>query len=62
MSMCSSCRHPFVGFHVSVRGMPVWRNYSARSAIDALLRIVRAIMLKGSTLQNLQYDTIALVA
>ena len=26
------------------------------------LRIVRAIMLKGSTLQNIQYDAIALIA
>jgi len=26
------------------------------------LRIVRAIMLKGSTLPNLQYDTAALIA
>ena len=25
-------------------------------------RIVRAIMLKGATIQNLQYDTIALIA
>jgi ABC-2 type transport system permease protein len=26
------------------------------------VRIVRAIMLKGATLQNLQYDTAALIA
>jgi ABC-2 type transport system permease protein len=26
------------------------------------VRIVRAIMLKGATIENLQYDTIALIA
>jgi ABC-2 type transport system permease protein len=41
--------------------MPVWAQYVGEALpLTHYLRIVRAIMLKGSTLQNLQYDTLAL--
>jgi ABC-2 type transport system permease protein len=42
-------------------GMPVWAQYLGEGLpLTHYVRIVRAIMLKGSTLANLQYDTIAL--
>jgi ABC-2 type transport system permease protein len=51
------------GFMFPFAGMPVWAQYLGEGLpLTHYLRIVRAIMLKGSTLQNLQYDTIALVA
>jgi ABC-2 type transport system permease protein len=44
-------------------GMPLWAQYVGECLpLTHYLRIVRAIMLKGSTLQNLQYDTIVLLA
>ena len=49
------------GFMFPFLGMPVWAQYIGELLpLTHYLRIVRAIMLKGSTLQNLQYDTIAL--
>jgi ABC-2 type transport system permease protein len=49
------------GFMFPFLGMPVWAQYVGECLpLTHYLRIVRAIMLKGSTLQNLQYDTVAL--
>jgi ABC-2 type transport system permease protein len=49
------------GFMFPFAGMPVWAQYIGEGLpLTHYLRIVRAIMLKGSSLQNLQYDTIAL--
>jgi ABC-2 type transport system permease protein len=49
------------GFMFPFLGMPVWAQYVGEALpLTHYLRIVRAIMLKGSTLQNLQYDTLAL--
>ena len=43
--------------------MPVWAQYIGECLpLTHYVRIVRAIMLKGATLQNLQYDTLALLA
>jgi ABC-2 type transport system permease protein len=51
------------GFMFPFAGMPVWAQYVGECLpLTHYLRIVRAIMLKGSTLANLQYDTIALAA
>jgi ABC-2 type transport system permease protein len=51
------------GFMFPFLGMPVWAQYIGEGLpLTHYLRIVRAIMLKGSTLQNLQYDTLALIA
>src|SRR6202166_1925028 len=51
------------GFMFPFAGIPVWAQYVGEGLpLTHYLRIVRAIMLKGSSLQNLQYDTIALVA
>jgi ABC-2 type transport system permease protein len=51
------------GFMFPFAGMPVWAQYLGEGLpLTHFLRIVRAVMLKGSTVQNLQYDTIALVA
>jgi len=51
------------GFMFPFLGMPVWAQYIGEGLpLTHYLRIVRAIMLKGSTLQNLQYDALALVA
>lgn len=51
------------GFMFPFLGMPVWAQYVGEALpLTHYLRIVRAIMLKGSTLQNLQYDTVALLA
>jgi ABC-2 type transport system permease protein len=42
-------------------GMPVWAQWIGEALpLTHYIRIVRAIMLKGSTLENLQYDAIAL--
>jgi ABC-2 type transport system permease protein len=51
------------GFMFPFAGMPVWAQYLGEGLpLTHYVRIVRAIMLKGATLQNLQYDTIGLVA
>src|SRR5712664_2731795 len=51
------------GFMFPFVVMSVWAQYLGECLpLTHYLRIVRAIMLKGSTVQNLQYDTIALVA
>ncbi|WP_316206097.1 ABC transporter permease [Bradyrhizobium sp. SZCCHNR3058] len=51
------------GFMFPFLGMPQWAQYVGECLpLTHYLRIVRAIMLKGSTLQNLQYDAIALFA
>ena len=51
------------GFMFPFAGMPIWAQYVGEGLpLTHYLRIVRAIMLKGSTLANLQYDTIALAA
>jgi ABC-2 type transport system permease protein len=50
------------GFMFPFLGMPVWAQYIGEGLpLTHYLRIVRAIMLKGATLQNLQHDTVALV-
>jgi len=51
------------GFMFPFAGMPVWAQYIGEGLpLTHYVRIVRAIMLKGATLQNLQYDTVALLA
>src|SRR3982075_3246141 len=51
------------GFMFPFAGMPVWAQYIGEGLpLTHYVRIVRAIMLKGATLENLQYDTIALLA
>jgi ABC-2 type transport system permease protein len=51
------------GFMFPFAGMPVWAQYLGEVLpLTHYIRIVRAIMLKGATIQNLQYDTIALIA
>jgi len=43
--------------------MPVWAQWLGECLpLTHYVRIVRAIMLKGATLQNLQYDSLALLA
>jgi ABC-2 type transport system permease protein len=50
------------GFMFPFAGMPVWAQYLGEGLpLTHFVRIVRAIMLKGATLSNLQYDTIALI-
>ena len=50
------------GFMFPFLGMPLWAQYMGEALpLTHYLRIVRAIMLKGATLQNLQYDAAALV-
>jgi ABC-2 type transport system permease protein len=49
------------GFMFPFAGMPVWAQWIGEGLpLTHYIRIVRAIMLKGATLQNLQYDAIAL--
>src|SRR5580704_13327795 len=49
------------GFMIPFAGMPVWAQYIGEGLpLTHYLRIVRAIMLKGATLHNLEYDTLAL--
>jgi ABC-2 type transport system permease protein len=49
------------GFMFPFMGMPVWAQYVGECLpLTHYLRIVRAIMLKGATLHNLEYDSIAL--
>ncbi|MBR1269891.1 ABC transporter permease [Bradyrhizobium sp. AUGA SZCCT0222] len=51
------------GFMFPFAGMPRWAQYIGECLpLTHFVRIVRAIMLKGATIQNLQYDTIALTA
>jgi ABC-2 type transport system permease protein len=51
------------GFMFPFMGMPVWAQYVGECLpLTHYLRIVRAIMLKGATLPNLEYDSIALFA
>jgi ABC-2 type transport system permease protein len=50
------------GFMFPFLGMPVWAQYVGEALpLTHYVRIVRAIMLKGSTLTHLQYDTAALL-
>ncbi len=50
------------GFMFPFLGMPVWAQYVGEGLpLTHYLRIVRAIMLKGSTLQNIQYDALVLI-
>lgn len=49
------------GFMFPFAGMPAWAQWIGEGLpLTHYIRIVRAIMLKGATLQNLQYDAIAL--
>jgi ABC-2 type transport system permease protein len=49
------------GFMFPFLGMPVWAQYVGECLpLTHYLRIVRAIMLKGANLQNLDYDAVAL--
>ncbi len=49
------------GFLFPFAGMPVWAQYVGEFLpLTHFLRIVRAIMLKGATLADLRYDTLAL--
>lgn len=51
------------GFMFPFAGMPIWAQYVGEGLpLTHYVRIVRAIMLKGATLENVQYDTIALLA
>jgi len=51
------------GFMFPFAGMPRWAQYIGECLpLTHFVRIVRAIMLKGATIQNLQYDAIALIA
>jgi ABC-2 type transport system permease protein len=51
------------GFMFPFAGMPEWAQYLGEGLpLTHYVRIVRAIMLKGAGLPNLQYDTIALIA
>jgi ABC-2 type transport system permease protein len=51
------------GFMFPFAGMPVWAQYLGEALpLTHYIRIVRAIMLKGATVANVQYDTIALIA
>jgi ABC-2 type transport system permease protein len=49
------------GFMFPFAGMPVWAQWIGEALpLTHCIRIVRAIMLKGASLENLQYDAIAL--
>lgn len=51
------------GFMFPFAGMPVWAQYVGEGLpLTHYLRIVRGIMLKGATVQNLRFDTVALLA
>ncbi|MEO8319653.1 MAG: ABC transporter permease [Bradyrhizobium sp.] len=51
------------GFMFPFAGMPRWAQYIGEGLpLTHYVRIVRAIMLKGASIQNLQYDTLALIA
>jgi ABC-2 type transport system permease protein len=49
------------GFMFPFAGMPAWAQYLGEGLpLTHYLRIVRAIMLKGATMQNLRFDALAL--
>jgi len=49
------------GFMFPFAGMPAWAQYVGECLpLTHYLRIVRAIMLKGATMQNLHFDALAL--
>ena len=49
------------GFMFPFAGMPVWAQWIGEALpLTHYIRIVRAIMLKGASLENLQYDAVAL--
>jgi ABC-2 type transport system permease protein len=49
------------GFLFPFAGMPLWAQWVGEFLpLTHYLRIVRAIMLKGATLADLHYDTLAL--
>ena len=49
------------GFMFPFAGMPVWAQYVGETLpLTHYLRIVRAIMLKGSSIGDLRYDAVAL--
>lgn len=51
------------GFMFPFAGMPAWAQYVGECLpLTHYLRIVRAIMLKGATMQNLRFETLALAA
>ena len=51
------------GFMFPFAGMPAWAQYLGEGLpLTHYIRIVRAIMLKGATMQNLHFDALALVA
>jgi ABC-2 type transport system permease protein len=51
------------GFLFPFAGMPTWAQYVGECLpLTHYLRIVRSIMLKGSTLADLHYDTAGLAA
>jgi ABC-2 type transport system permease protein len=50
------------GFMFPFAGMPTWARWVGECLpLTHYLRIVRAIMLKGATLPDLQYDALALL-
>ena len=49
------------GFMFPFAGMPVWAQYISEALpLTHYLRIVRSIMLKGSSVADLRYDAVAL--
>jgi ABC-2 type transport system permease protein len=49
------------GFMFPFAGMPVWAQYIGEVLpLTHYVRIIRAIMLKGATIENLRYDTLGL--
>jgi ABC-2 type transport system permease protein len=51
------------GFAFPFQGMPVWAQWIGECMPTThFIRIVRAIMLKGSDLSDLRYDSLALFA
>jgi ABC-2 type transport system permease protein len=51
------------GFMFPFAGMPAWAQYVGEGLpLTHYLRIVRAIMLKGATMENLRFDALALTA
>ncbi|MCK1714684.1 MULTISPECIES: ABC transporter permease [unclassified Bradyrhizobium] len=51
------------GFMFPFAGMPAWAQYVGECLpLTHYLRIVRAIMLKGATMQNMRFDALALAA
>ena len=51
------------GFMFPFAGMPAWAQYIGEALpLTHYVRIIRAIMLKGATIENLRYDALALTA